>query len=190
MVELSTISADMSPPPFPLSELFNGHLIPQIHLGLYKMSGPQVTQAVSWALKAGYRGFDSAQAYKNEKKTGAAIREFLSAYNNEGVQREDIFYTSKLARCSTYYDAVRISITKSVKECGLGYIDLFLLHSPDGGCKARLTSWVALEDAILAGQIRSGGVSNYEAIQVRFAIFCSHRGPAKPYLPLNPFPDA
>jgi len=48
-----------------------------------------------------------------------------------------------------------------VKACGLGYIDLFLLHSPYGGPEARLTSWKAVEDAIDEGEVRSGGVSNY-----------------------------
>jgi diketogulonate reductase-like aldo/keto reductase len=59
------------------------------------------------------------------------------------------------------YDRARQSITKSVQTCKLGYVDLFLLHSPYGGKQARLESWKAIEDAIDAGEIRSGGVSNY-----------------------------
>lgn len=143
-------------------KLFNGHLMPQIQLGLYEVPGSQVLQIVPWALKAGYRGFDSAQMYHNEKQAGTALREFLSgSENSQGLSREDIFYTSKLAQSSTSYDAVRKSIQRSVQACGLGYIDLFLLHSPYGGPEARLTSWKALEDAILEGEVRSGGVSNY-----------------------------
>lgn len=69
---------------------------------------------------------------------------------------------------STSYDAVRKSIKRSVKACGLGYIDLFLLHSPYGGPEARLTSWKAVEDAIDDGEIRSGGVSNYGVKHVSF----------------------
>lgn len=136
--------------------------MPQIQLGLYEVPGSQVLQIVPWALKAGYRGFDSAQMYHNEKQAGTALREFLSgSENSQGLSREDIFYTSKLAQSSTSYDAVRKSIQRSVQACGLGYIDLFLLHSPYGGPEARLTSWKALEDAILEGEVRSGGVSNY-----------------------------
>ncbi|KAI1248399.1 hypothetical protein MGN70_009597 [Eutypa lata] len=143
-------------------KLFNGYLMPQIQLGLYEVPGSQVLQIVPWALKAGYRGFDSAQMYHNEKQAGTALREFLSgSENSQGLSREDIFYTSKLAQSSTSYDAVRKSIQRSVQACGLGYIDLFLLHSPYGGPEARLTSWKALEDAILEGEVRSGGVSNY-----------------------------
>ncbi|OTA69288.1 aldo-keto reductase family 1 member E1 [Hypoxylon sp. EC38] len=141
-------------------KLSNGKLMPQIQLGLYMMSGPEAKAAVRWALVAGYRGFDSAQMYRNEREAGQAIRKFLSD-NREGVTREDIFYTSKLASNSTSYQTVRRSIRQSVEACGLGYIDLFLLHSPYGGPEARLTSWKALEDAIEEGEVKSGGVSNY-----------------------------
>ncbi|KAK8055138.1 oxidoreductase [Apiospora rasikravindrae] len=132
-------------------KLYNGHSIPQIQLGLYMMSGKEVLASVPWALAAGYRGFDSAQMYHNEAEAGQAIRKWLeSSENTSGpnLTREDIWYTSKLASSSTSYDAVRKSIKKSVKACGLGYIDLFLLHSPYGGPEARLTSWKAVEDAI------------------------------------------
>ncbi|OTA86785.1 hypothetical protein M434DRAFT_399758 [Hypoxylon sp. CO27-5] len=141
-------------------KLPNGKLMPQIQLGLYMMSGSEAKAAVRWALVAGYRGFDSAQMYRNEKEAGQAIRKFLSN-NREGVTREDIFYTSKLASNNTSYQAVRRSIRQSVETCGLGYIDLFLLHSPYGGPEARLTSWKAIEDAIEEGEVKSGGVSNY-----------------------------
>ncbi|KAH8198618.1 hypothetical protein TruAng_007208 [Truncatella angustata] len=143
-------------------KLPSGHLIPQIQLGLYMMSGREVLSAVPWGLAAGYRGFDSAQMYHNETEAGKAIRTFLSSPDNsEGLKREDIWYTSKLASNSESYTAVRRSIKKSVDACGLGYIDLFLLHSPYGGSEARLTSWRAVEDAITDGEVRSGGVSNF-----------------------------
>lgn len=104
---------------------------------------------------------DSAQMYHNEKESGKAISDFLSSSDNTAsLKRDDIHFTSKLASNSSY-DAARKSITRSVKECGLGHIDLFLLHSPYGGKKARLESWRAVEDAIDDGEIRIGGVSNY-----------------------------
>lgn len=96
--------------------------------------------------------------YHNESQCGRAIQAFLS--KNKDVRREDIHYTTKLASNSTY-NAARASIKSSVQACGLGYVDLFLLHSPYGGKKARLESWKAVEDAIDDGEIRSGGVSNY-----------------------------
>lgn len=96
--------------------------------------------------------------YHNEKQSGQAIVDFLSSEaNTEALQREDIHFTSKLASNSAY-DTARKAIKKSVKECGLGYIDLFLLHSPYGGKTARLESWRAVEDSIKDGEIRIGGV--------------------------------
>lgn len=133
--------------------------LPHIHLGVYLTSGAETRRAVRYALEAGYRAFDSAQMYHNEREVGSTILEYLQEHEGE-LRREDIHYTSKLASNASY-EAVRKSITKSVKECGLGYIDLFLLHSPYGGKKARLESWRALEDAVDEGEVRIPGVSNY-----------------------------
>ncbi|KAK3685192.1 aldo/keto reductase [Podospora appendiculata] len=142
--------------------LANGMSMPQIQLGLYMMSGSEASRAVRWALAAGYRGFDSAQWYLNEREAGHAIRDYLaSSSDTTGLVRGDVHFTSKLKTNSMSYDAVRASIAKSVDACGLGYIDLFLLHSPYGGREARLTSWRAVEDAVLDGQVRMAGVSNY-----------------------------
>lgn len=137
------------------------------------MSGREASQSVRWALAAGYRGFDCAQMYHNEREAGKAIRDFLSsAENTEGLTREDIHYTTKVASCSTNYNAVRRSIKQSVDACGLGWIDLMLLHSPYGGKEARLTSWKALEDAVEAGEVKMAGVSNYG---VKHVSACSMR---------------
>ncbi|KAF5024409.1 hypothetical protein F66182_3495 [Fusarium sp. NRRL 66182] len=149
------------------AKLNNGLTIPRIQLGLYMMSTREATDAVRQGLVTGYRAFDCAQMYRNERQAGRAISDFLaSSENSAGLKREDIWYTSKLASCDESYDAVRRSIKKSVDESGLGYIDLFLLHSPYGGKKARLTSWKALEDAVDAGEIRAAGVSNYGSAHI------------------------
>ena len=104
------------------------------------------------------QAFDSAQMYRNERQVGQAILNYLKEHPE--LKREDIHYTSKLATNSDYNTA-RKSISQSVQECGLGYIDLFLLHSPYGGKQARLASWRAVEDAIQDGEVKIGGVSNY-----------------------------
>lgn len=139
-------------------KLNNGMTMPRIHLGVYLMSGREASSAVRYALDAGYRAFDSAQMYHNERDVGSSISKYLKEHPD--VKREDIHYTSKLASNSDY-DTARKSITRSVNECGLGYIDLFLLHSPYGGKQKRLDSWRAVEDAIEAGEVRIGGVSNF-----------------------------
>ncbi|KAF2431863.1 Aldo/keto reductase [Tothia fuscella] len=135
--------------------------MPQIHLGVYLADGAEAHQAVQWALEAGYRGVDSAQMYHNENEVGSGIKKFLSSSSNTaGLKRDDIWYTTKLASNSSY-DTARKSIKQSLRTCGLDHIDLFLLHSPYGGKIARLESWRAVEDAIAAGEVRTGGVSNY-----------------------------
>ncbi|TDZ34847.1 putative oxidoreductase [Colletotrichum spinosum] len=147
--------------------LANGKAIPQIQLGLYMMSGKEATKTIPWALGAGYRGFDCAQMYHNEREAGKAIRDYLSSSENtQGLKREDIFYTTKLASNGTSYDSVRRSIKESVNVSGLGYVDLFLLRSPYGGKEARLTSWKAVEDAITDGEVKMGGVSNYGSAHI------------------------
>lgn len=99
--------------------------------------------------------------YHNEQEAGKAVLDYLSSEaNTQSLKREDVHFTSKLASNGSY-DAARQAIKQSVKECGLGYIDLFLLHSPYGGQKARLDSWRAVEDAIEVGEVKIGGVSNY-----------------------------
>ena len=105
--------------------------------------------------------------YRNEKEVGLSILKFLSSdINSASIKREDIHFTSKLASNSSY-DTARKSIKQSVQQCGLGYIDLFLIHSPYGGKTARLASWKAIEDAIADGEIKTGGVSNYGIKHVR-----------------------
>ncbi|GAB0138737.1 hypothetical protein EsDP_00006962 [Epichloe bromicola] len=170
-------------------KLPNGISIPQIQLGLYMMSGHEATQAVQTGLEMGYRGFDCAQMYHNEREAGHAISKFLSSSDNTaGLKREDIFFTSKLSSNSTYYETIRRSIQKSVEISGLGYIDLFLLHSPYGGKEARLTSWRALEDALDEGQVRMIGVSNFGVAHIEELMASEPRiKPAINQIEVHPF---
>lgn len=155
-------------------KLTNGLLMPQIHLGVYLTSGNETVNAVRWALEAGYRAFDSAQMYHNEHEVGSSILQFLSSPSNASMlKREDIWFTSKLAS-NTGYEAARRSIKQSLKQSGLGYIDLFLLHSPYGGKAKRLECWKAVEDAIEDGEIRTGGVSNFGVKHVNIPLHYTH----------------
>lgn len=139
-------------------QLNNGVLMPKIHLGVYQASGRKATDAVTWALQAGYRAVDSAEIYGNEKEAGTAILNFLKSQNT--LSREDIWFTTKVWD-NTSYNATRTSIKDSIKRSGLSYLDLFLLHSPLGGRKKRLECWKAIEDAVEAGEVKAGGVSNW-----------------------------
>ncbi|KAH7094413.1 NADP-dependent oxidoreductase domain-containing protein [Paraphoma chrysanthemicola] len=170
------------------TKLSNGLSMPTIHLGVYLTSGKETYQAVRWALEAGYRGVDSAEMYRNEKESGKAVLDYLSSEANaQSLKREDIHFTSKLASNGSY-DAARKAIKRSVKECGLGYIDLFLLHSPYGGKKARLDSWRAVEDAIEDGEVKIGGVSNYGVKHLQELLDSKPRiAPAVNQIEVHPF---
>ncbi|KAK4998678.1 hypothetical protein LTR66_002146 [Elasticomyces elasticus] len=126
--------------------------------------------------------------YHNEHEVGSAISKFLSSSaNGTALKREDVHYTSKLASNSSY-DTARKSIKQSVKKCGLGYIDLFLLHSPYGGKQARLDSWRAVEDAIKDGEVKIGGVSNFGVKHLQELIDSSPRIlPAVNQIEVHPF---
>jgi len=139
-------------------KLNNGVLMPRIHLGVYMTSGRETSNAVTHALTAGYRAIDSAEWYANEAEVGSSILKYLE--QNPSVKREDIWFTTKLKE-NRGYDETRKKIKESVKKSGLGYLDLYLLHSPYGGKGRRLECWRAVEDAVEEGEVRAGGVSNY-----------------------------
>ncbi|KUJ24494.1 Aldo/keto reductase [Mollisia scopiformis] len=137
--------------------LNNGVSMPKVHLGVYQSTN-RTKNAVKWALQAGYRAIDCAETYGNEKEVGAAIISYLKA--NPELSRDEIWFTTKL-RVNTSYDVTRSSLKGSIKRTKLGYVDLYLLHTPSGGREKRLECWRALEDALIEGEVRSIGVSNY-----------------------------
>ena len=148
--------------------LSNGIKIPKLGLGTWFINNNDVVQAVKDAVKIGYRHIDTAQAYQNEKGVGEGIKAC-------GVNREDLFVTTKLAaEVKTYDEAVK-SIDKSLKTLGLDYIDLMIIHSPrpwakysdeDPHSEGNRQAWKALEEAYKAGKLRSIGVSNFEKADI------------------------
>jgi diketogulonate reductase-like aldo/keto reductase len=97
---------------------------------------------------------DSAIAYKNEAPCGSAILK-------SGIPRKDIFFTSKIPTRTLSYDTTKAHIANTLKETGLDYIDLMLIHAPYGGAEGRKGTWKALVEAHEEGKIRSLGISNY-----------------------------
>jgi diketogulonate reductase-like aldo/keto reductase len=97
---------------------------------------------------------DSAAAYRNEAPCGIAIRK-------SNIPREDIFFTSKIPARSLSYENTKAHVEKTLKESGLEYVDLMLIHAPYGGRAARKGAWKALVEAQEEGKIRSLGISNY-----------------------------
>lgn len=112
--------------------------------------GDETYNAVRTALSLGYRHIDTAAAYFNEADVGRAIRD-------SGILREEIFVTSKLWLQDYGYEPAKKGIETSLKNLGLGYIDLYLIHQPYGDVPG---AWKAMEEAKKEGKIRSIGVSN------------------------------
>jgi diketogulonate reductase-like aldo/keto reductase len=140
----------------------NGVQIPQVGFGTWQIPAGEVAYtSVANALKHGYRHIDTATAYRNEASVGQAIRD-------SGIDRKEIFVTSKLpAEAKTYADAAK-AIDESLAKLDLGYIDLYLIHAPwpwaelgadykEGNAEA----WRAMEDAYKAGKFRAIGISNF-----------------------------
>lgn len=144
--------------------LSNGVNIPKLGLGTWFIPDENAAQAVCDAVKLGYRHFDTAQAYENERGVGEGIRTC-------GIAREALFVTTKLAaEIKSYREAVS-SIDGSLKTMGLDYIDMMLIHSPQPWAQFReknryeegnREAWRALEDSYQAGKLRAIGVSNFE----------------------------
>lgn len=125
--------------------------------------------AIDAALESGYRHFDCAELYENEELVGKALAKGLKKY---GLQREDIFITSKIPPYKMDYEAAIECVKDSVKllnqqeEDGDAYLDLYLIHWPttiinEPGEANRLATWKALEEMKAAGFVRSIGVSNF-----------------------------
>jgi len=137
----------------PLIELGNGQTIPQIGLGLWQVKdSAQFDQAFTAAVAAGYRHFDSAQAYQNEAMLGAA-------WQRQNLERADIFITTKIAVEQFGHNRTTKSFGASLTNLQTDYVDLLLLHFPVP--VVRKASWRALEEIQAAGGARSIGVSNY-----------------------------
>jgi diketogulonate reductase-like aldo/keto reductase len=144
--------------------LSNGVKIPKIGLGTWMIADDKVAQAVRDAVVIGYRHFDTAQAYENERGVGEAMR-------GCGVSRDELFVTSKVRAEFKTFSEARTSIDASLRALGLDHIDMMLIHSPQpwakfGGAdrffEGNLEAWRALEEAMHAGKVRAIGVSNFQ----------------------------
>ena len=124
---------------------------PAVGFGVFIIPNDGATyEAVTRALKAGYRHIDTAAAYFNEAEVGKAVKD-------SGIPREEIFITSKLWLQDYGYEAAKKGLETSLEKLGLDYVDLYLLHQPYGDVAG---AWKALEEAKAEGKIRSIGVSN------------------------------
>lgn len=132
--------------------LNNGVKIPALGFGVFQVPDPAVCEkAVSDAIAAGYRLIDTAAAYMNEEAVGRAIAKC-------GVAREELFITTKLWVQDMSYEKAKDAINTSLRNLGLDYIDLYIIHQPMGDYYG---AYRAMEEAYRADKLRAIGVSNF-----------------------------
>ncbi|KAK7057505.1 aldo/keto reductase [Favolaschia claudopus] len=149
----------------PSFDLNNGTKIPSVGMGCWMSSpggGERVDTMCLSALKCGYRHFDTASAYANEEQVGRAIRD-------SGIPREEIYVTTKLGNRD--HHRVKEAFEESFEKLGLSYVDLYLLHWPQGVVNDKVLSpeehptfietWKEMEKLLETKKVRSIGVSNF-----------------------------
>jgi methylglyoxal/glyoxal reductase len=132
--------------------LNNGRQMPLLGLGVYDMYQKEAEQAVLWALETGYRLIDTAAMYQNETEIGNAVRQ-------SGIERSDIFITTKVHNLDQGFDNTLKAFDASLKQLNCDYIDLYLVHWPMK--ETRKATWQALERLYTEGSVRAIGVANY-----------------------------
>ena len=162
--------------------LNNGQTIPQFGFGTFQIEPKDTMVAVTTALDAGYRHIDTAEMYGNEAEVGEAIAK-------SGLDRGDVFVTSKLSNDAHEPDAAREAFDATLKALGFDYVDLFLIHWPlptryDGDF---VSTWKALEEFYRDGRARSIGVSNFQPHHLRRLHENTEIPPAVNQIEVHPF---
>ena len=154
--------------------LADGHQMPLLGFGvLHLPNGAECVNAVRWALDLGYRHIDTAQSYGNEESVGRALRD-------SGVPRDEVFITTKFQ--NSRGDPVAAA-EQSLRRLGLDWVDLYLVHWPDGG---PLRAWPGMERSRELGLARSIGISNFGLKEVETVIAAGTTPPTVNQVEFNP----
>jgi 2,5-diketo-D-gluconate reductase A len=162
--------------------LKDGHSIPQLGFGVFQIDPADTAEAVSTALEVGYRHIDTAEMYGNESGVGEAVRA-------SGIDRADVFITSKLNNGYHRPDDARRAFDATLRELGFDYVDLFLIHWPlptlyDGDFVA---TWKTLEEFYNEGRALSIGVSNFQVEHLRRLAAESEHTPDVNQIEVHPY---
>jgi 2,5-diketo-D-gluconate reductase A len=166
----------------PTIDLNDGRTIPQLGFGVFQIHPEDTVQAVSDALEVGYRHIDTAQMYGNEKEVGDAVRA-------SGLDRADVFITTKLNNGYHQADDARRAFDTSLAALGSDYVDLFLIHWPLPSLYGGdfVSTWKTLEEFHRDGRARSIGVSNFQVDHLQRLAAESDTVPAVNQIELHPY---
>jgi 2,5-diketo-D-gluconate reductase A len=138
----------------PRIQLNDGHSIPQLGFGVFRVAPAETERVVAEALEIGYRHVDTARIYGNEAGVGRALAA-------SGIAREELFVTTKLWNDDQGTQSVFDAFDASLDRLGLDYVDLYLIHWPSPARDRYVETWRAFEALRDSGQVRSIGVSNF-----------------------------
>jgi 2,5-diketo-D-gluconate reductase A len=164
----------------PAIRLNNGVDIPQLGFGVFKIPPAETAAATRTALEIGYRHIDTAQMYGNEKEVGQAVREF-------GLDRGEVFVTSKLNNNRLEREDILGSFDQSLEALGFDYLDLFLIHWPLPAVSDHVRRWKAMEEIYASGRVRAIGVSNFQPHHLRDLFAATEVTPAVNQVEAHPF---
>ena len=164
----------------PQLRLSDGNLIPQVGYGVYKISDDDAQELVDTALQAGYRHIDTATLYENERAVGRAVRE-------SGLDRADVFVTTKVWNDDQGYDQTLRAFEASARRLDLGYVDLYLIHWPVPSKDLYVETWRALIHLQEQGAVRSIGVSNFNPTHLDRLIKDTGHTPVINQVELHPY---
>jgi len=163
----------------PTLEMNDGRTIPQLGLGVYKIDDGHAEELVAGAIGLGYRHIDTATLYRNERGVGAGVRA-------SGVDRGEIFVTTKVWNDDQGFDATLRAFDESSGLLDLDYVDLYLIHWPAPRQDRYRDTWRALERLRDEGRVRSIGVSNFHTHHLERLIESSSTIPAVNQVELHP----
>jgi 2,5-diketo-D-gluconate reductase A len=165
----------------PTVTLNNGVDIPQLGFGVYQIPPEDTEAAVAAALEVGYRHIDTAQMYGNEKGVGAAVA-------GSGIDRGEIFVTSKLNNGFHRRDDALESFERTLDALGFDQLDLFLVHWPLPGIDVDyVETWQAMEEIYAGGRCRAIGVSNFQPHHLRRLFVETQVRPAVNQIEVHPY---
>jgi 2,5-diketo-D-gluconate reductase A len=161
------------------TELADGNTMPRLGFGVFQIAPEETVDAVSHALRTGYRAVDTAAAYGNEREVGEAIR-------GSEVGRDEVFVTTKLWNTDHGSESAHRAFDGSLHRLGFDYVDLYLIHWPAPGRDRYVETWEALIEMKRAGRVRSIGVSNFEIEHLDRIIDATGTAPAVNQVELHP----